>query len=134
MLVVNQFVYIYWNPEIIFRRSGTQSRRFEGGFMLAPFVFAGLCIVFGDGLFTDFFNHFKAEYLVVKSAPSLPQYSKGALVGRHLFKSIVPAVDSFAARLPLFSVLIIVENMFGLTGGGWYLLEAVTLRCALSSD
>ena len=132
MLVVNQFVYIYWNPEIYIPPEWYPIPKVsEGGFMLAPFVFAGLCIVFGDGLFTDFFNHFKAEYLAVKSAPFIAAIqAKGAPVGRHLFRNlIVPAVDSFAARLPLvLGAVIIVENMFGLTGGGWYLLEAAKLR------
>ena len=85
----------------------------------------------GDGLFADYSNGFRSDYNRIRSAPFIAAIqSKGASVTRHVFRNmIVPTVDAFAARLPLvLGSVIIVENMFGLTGGGWYLLEAAKER------
>jgi peptide/nickel transport system permease protein len=132
MLVVNQVVYYYWNPEIyVPPRWWPVPKIFEGEFVFAPTLFAGLSILLGDGLMADYANGFRADYGRVRSAPFIAAIrSKGASVTRHVVRNmIVPTVDAFAGRLPLvLGSVIIVENMFGLSGGGWYLLEAAKER------
>ncbi len=132
MLVVNQVVYHYWNPEIyVPPRWWPVPKIFEGEFVFAPTLFAGLAILMGDGLFADYANGFRSDYGRVRSAPFIAAIrSKGASVSRHIVRNmIVPTVDAFAGRLPLvLGSVIIVENMFGLSGGGWYLLEAAKER------
>lgn len=132
MLVVNQVVYYYWNPEIyVPPRWWPLPKIFEGEFVFAPTLFAGLSILLGDGLMADYANGFRSDYGRVRSAPFIAAIrSKGASVTRHVVRNmIVPTVDAFAGRLPLvLGSVIIVENMFGLSGGGWYLLEAAKER------
>ena len=132
MLIVNQVVYTYWNPEIyVPPRWWPVPKIFEGEFVLAPTLLAGLSILLGDGLLADYSNGFRSDYGRVRSAPFIAAIrSKGASVTRHVVRNmIVPTVDAFAGRLPLvLGSVIIVENMFGLSGGGWYLLEAAKER------
>ena len=131
MLVVNQVVYYYWNPAIYVPPVWWPVPKvLEGEFVLAPTLFAGLTILLG----MVSLRIIQTGFALIKPNSIIPFIaaiqSKGASVTRHVFRNmIVPTVDAFAARLPLvLGSVIIVENMFGLTGGGWYLLEAAKER------
>lgn len=94
---------------------------------LMPYVFAGVALLLGDGLFMDFFNAVRAELQGLRSAQFIAAIkAKGARTGGHIARNmVVPLVSGYAARLPIvLGGVVIVEYIFTLEGAGYLLLEA----------
>lgn len=96
-----------------------------------PFVFAGIVIILGDGLFMDTFNSIRSQLNQLRKAQFIVAIrAKGAQTFPHLARNMmVPLVSCFAARLPMvLGGVVIVEYIFTLEGAGYLLLEAARLR------
>jgi ABC-type dipeptide/oligopeptide/nickel transport system permease component len=96
-----------------------------------PYVFAGLVLLLGDGLFMDYLNTVRAEVQAVRHAQFIAAVrAKGAGVRRHMARNlIVPLFSAFAARLPIvLGGVVIVEYIFTIDGAGYLLLEAAKGR------
>ncbi|MCA9543046.1 MAG: ABC transporter permease [Myxococcales bacterium] len=94
---------------------------------LMPYVFAGLALLLGDGLFMDFFNAIRAELEGLRDAQFIAAVkAKGARTWGHIARNmLVPLVSGYAARLPIvLGGVVIVEYIFTLEGAGYLLLEA----------
>ncbi len=96
-----------------------------------PYLFAGMVLVAGDGLFMDFLNAVRADLQSLRDAQFIAAIrAKGAGTGSHIARNmIVPLVSGYAARLPIvLGGVVIVEYIFTLDGAGYLLLEAARLR------
>jgi peptide/nickel transport system permease protein len=98
---------------------------------IMQYVFAGLMLIAGDGLFMDMFNTVRAEISAVRNAQFIAAVrAKGASTAPHTLRNlVVPFISAFAARLPLvLGSVVIVEYFFTLDGAGYLLLEASKQR------
>ncbi len=98
---------------------------------LVPYVFAGLTLIAGDGLFMDFFNSVRADLNALRNAQFIAAVkAKGARTLGHIARNMVmPLLSGYAARLPIvLGGVVIVEYVFTLDGGGYVLLEAARER------
>ena len=96
-----------------------------------PFVFAVLALVFGDGLFMEYFNSTRAELTAVQDAQFISAIkAKGASTTSHVVRNmLVPVAAGYSARLPVvLGGAVIVEYVFTLEGAGYLLLEAAKVR------
>ncbi len=96
-----------------------------------PYVFAGLVLLAGDGLYMDYLNTVRAELNALRNAQFIAAVrAKGAGVVRHIARNlVVPFVSAFASRLPIvLGGAVIVEYVFTLEGAGYLLLEAARER------
>ncbi|MCB9538788.1 MAG: ABC transporter permease [Myxococcales bacterium] len=96
-----------------------------------PYLFAGIVLVAGDGLFTDFLNAVRAELQGLRNAQFIAAVrAKGARTVSHIARNmVVPLVSGYAARLPIvLGGVVIVEYIFTLDGAGYLLLEAARER------
>ena len=127
--VLNWFVFTYiesggyvtppWYPVPIYTDS------------LMPYVFAGVALLLGDGLFIEYFSSVRAELQRLKRSEFVAAIrSKGASTALHVaMNMLVPMVSGYAARLPLMlGGVVIVEYIFTLDGAGYLLLEAAKVR------
>ncbi|MCB9541747.1 MAG: ABC transporter permease [Myxococcales bacterium] len=123
--VVNWAIHTYVDPTVYERPSWFPIPIYTESLM--PYVFAGLALVAGDGLFMDYFNAVRAELSGLRHAQFITAIrAKGAATLGHIARNmLVPLVSGYAARLPIvLGGVVIVEYIFTLDGGGYLLLEA----------
>lgn len=101
------------------------------GESIMPYVFAGMVLILGDGLFMDVMNTLRAELLAIRNSQFIAAIkAKGASTAPHtVLNMVVPVLSTFASRLPLvLGGVVIVEYIFTLDGAGYALLEASKQR------
>jgi peptide/nickel transport system permease protein len=96
-----------------------------------PVFIAGCALILSDGLFMDYLNALRAELTKLRNAQFIvAARARGASTLPHIARNLwVPLVSSYAARLPLvLGGVVIVEQVFGVEGAGYLLVEAAKSR------
>ena len=98
---------------------------------IVPIFIAGCALILSDGLFMDYLNALRAELNKLRSAQFIVAVrARGASTFPHIARNLwVPLISGYAARLPLvLGGVVIVEQVFGVEGAGYLLVEAAKSR------